>query len=272
MRSIVKSIFFLAILFGDVAFCGHPIKVSTFKKEFKIQLGKQLYQKALLGNVVAEALLAQSYHFGTLGFPKDLKKAFYWYTAALNHSEFMDSLFASMVLNNLGFMLKNGMGCNKDLEKAVDFFKQSINQSINHPSTSEIAYFNFAAMVYGGKGTPQDSKEAFKVFSQGVEKAPCSAFLLELLDQLEKGQRPTPQQLDCPQSVPSKERIQRVFAIFTRLLDKGEGLENNVLQWLADYMDTCPSGAKLAQCLQKAQQVLHSPDFLSPDINLMGKS
>lgn len=80
--------------------------------------------------------------------------------------------------NNLGFMLKNGMGCQKDIPRALLLFQEAVV----HGDT--IAWFNMAAtyehvvrLLEEGGDTEEEvapvKSAAFKAFVAGIYKAPA---------------------------------------------------------------------------------------------------
>jgi TPR repeat protein len=94
---------------------------------YKIYL-KKLRKLAYIGNSLAQYDLAQHYEDnGYLGYPNpkfNNNKRFYWYIKAAEND-------SGEAYNNLADLFERGDGCEKDLEKALLYYKKSMDLGYN---------------------------------------------------------------------------------------------------------------------------------------------
>ncbi len=100
-----------------------PSKYLEIQKEEKLMQGAsrdkavKFYRKAAKeGYAPAQYKLANSYHFGYSGFPKDYGKAYYWYQQASNQGHAKSA-------RRIGYMYDHGNGFERNIEKALYWHK-----------------------------------------------------------------------------------------------------------------------------------------------------
>lgn len=119
--------------------------------------------------VEAQAFLGNAYLFGENGVDLDYELAFHWLKKAAEQGNGFSAL-------NLGIMLLNGKGCEKNEESGFKFIKQAFDQDI------EEAYGPIGRCYFHGVGVAKDRKKAMDIFAKGAldnNDAECQ-FLLSL--------------------------------------------------------------------------------------------
>jgi hypothetical protein len=212
---------------------------------------KTLLLSAHSNNIPAQAALGEAYYFAREGVKKDLSKSYFWFKKAAENGSIES-------LNNLGFLLKNGFGCEKDLKKAYDYFSKVVQTNL-----SPIAYFNLSAMIYGGKGTNKNEGEAYQVFAKAFNAFPRLQLLFRILYTLKEKENVLPIFLQENNNVfhklESSETISASFNVFKFFLDAGEDIENELLQLIADYgfsLSPTTTIAELASFLMRSVLLL----------------
>ena len=230
--------------FGEALNVGRPPVSEPVKGHNlpNISMEQWATELARRGDLDAMSFLANCYYFGKdEDIPQNFHKAFYWYSRLAEKD-------MPLPLNNLGFMLKTGLACEKNYEKAAQAFKASIESPLSIKIGSDMAFLNLSALYYTGKGVEKDKAKAFELFKQFVTHSPISLGLLNSVELVEK-------EGNIPDFVlakfgrgrdgrfPKKEafveaslsELEKGFACFTRIVDKGEKQENKLLQLIADY-------------------------------------
>lgn len=94
-------------------------------------------------------------------------------------------------------------------------------------------------MEYGEKGTCLNRDNAFKTFTEGVKRTPITIQLLSIIEKIRNQQSfraLLPPKDSFEQLEISEDQIKAAFKTFTEMLDKGESVEDQLLQWIAEYM------------------------------------
>ena len=244
----MKKILITLLLFTSASSFGNPLKDNTpslAESEEKKENGSSsalvpqshewvLTDLARRGDISAMGSLANSYYFGReKSISKSPAKAFFWYKKLAEKD-------IPPGLNNMGFLLKNGFGCEKSYEKAAQAFKGAIESPLAERMPSDIALLNLSALYYSGKGVEKNVEKSFDLFERFVKRHPEVVVILEVLEIIEKEGNMAPFILQMEQNgeiaspVVSPD-VKKMFACFTRILDKGEEAENKLLQLIADY-------------------------------------
>lgn len=198
-----------------------------------------------LDNAWAQFELGARYYWGKNGFSKSYKKALYWWSKLADKG-------SPIAQNNLGFMYKNGFGCEKNYEKAFEYFKKSVSQQENY----SLGLLNLSAMYYTGKGTKKDAKLAFETFSDAVTGMAIRE-LFAIIFALQNGEDLIALLTKMDIGKPwSEQEILGAFKVFTSIIDTGEVKENDLLQLIADYMSFSQEPFNLSELKKFIKRVL----------------
>jgi TPR repeat protein len=115
-----------------------------------------LKKSAKNGYAYAQRLLGVAYAMGAPYFKQDYKEAIKWYLKAADQGD----LYA---ICNLGLMLEEGHGCDKDLKAAVDHYKIVADAGLPY------AQHLLADMYYFGKGVEPDRQKAYDLYKMASE-------------------------------------------------------------------------------------------------------
>ena len=221
------------------------------------------------GSIDDMAALAESYYFGkNPEIAQNLEKAFHWFSE-------LASKGIPGGLNNMGFMLKNGLACEKNYEKAAQAFQAAIDSPLSKRIPCDIALLNLSALYYSGRGVEKNSAKSFELFEKFATLHPNVGSLLSFLEVVEKNgdlsqfllQRMSKSELtindhSIPISPLTLSDIHTIFACFTRVIDKGEEGERKLLQLIADFYRvdlTQISVVYMAKILKEIYMILEKP-------------
>lgn len=117
-----------------------------------------LYRKvAERGLPIAQARLAYILYKG-IGTNKDAKKARYWMDKATNY-EYVDSYTTYI----LGLCYEEGLGCEKDMTKAMECFQKSCSKNVDE------ALIHTAILFAEGRLLKQDFNQALSIINNAIE-------------------------------------------------------------------------------------------------------
>lgn len=117
-----------------------------------------LYRKvAERGLPIAQARLAYILYKG-IGTNKDAKKARYWMDKATNY-EYVDSYTTYI----LGLCYEEGLGCEKDMTKAMECFQKSCSKNVDE------ALIHTAILFAEGRQLKQDFSQALSIINNAIE-------------------------------------------------------------------------------------------------------
>ena len=157
--------------------------VNAFHRGQYIIAAQEWQPLATKGDPDAARNLAMLYHRG-LGFEVDFIKARYWYKIAALKCN-------ATAQNNLGLLLLNGQGGDKDLVGAFRLFEKAALQGLHADSD---AMGNLAGMYLNGQGTQQNVIEAYKwyiLYGEYTTDFANKQKLLAFMPQIEKLLTPT---------------------------------------------------------------------------------
>jgi TPR repeat protein len=115
------------------------------------------YKKAVLnGDAIAQSNLGVSYHYGENGLRQDYKEAVKLYQKASDQGDRGGQ-------HNLAVMYRDGLGVEKDIDKALYWFKKAGNQDylVSQTSVGDILY-------YGRYGAKKDYAEALNWYKKAA--------------------------------------------------------------------------------------------------------
>lgn len=133
-------------------------------------------QAAQAGYVAAGHALAWAYA-NAEGTERNDAEAVRWYRWAAERGH-------TGSMNTLGFMLENGRGAPRDLIQAADWYRRAYDTD-GRP----IAAFNWARLLSGGRGVPQDNARAVQLFRVAAQAGRADAGL-QLALMAERGEAP----------------------------------------------------------------------------------
>ncbi len=125
-------------------------------KEEKEPTLEDAIQLADEGNLQAQLFLGYSYLYGTNNAPQDYQKSFEYYSKAAQQKD-------PTGLNNLGSLYYNGIGRERDTERARALFEQAA--AAGNPESA----VNLAFIYISGNGAPQNQSKALAYFDQAAE-------------------------------------------------------------------------------------------------------
>jgi TPR repeat protein len=117
---------------------------------------KWLKKSAKNGYAYAQRLLGIAYAMGAPYFKQDYKEAIKWYLKAADQGD-------PYAICNLGLMIENGQGCDRDLKAAVDHYKIAADAGLSH------AQHLLADMYYAGRGIEQNHQKAYDLYKRASE-------------------------------------------------------------------------------------------------------
>jgi hypothetical protein len=106
-----------------------------------------------------QAWIGCYYYKGNNGYPKDYKKALYWFDKAAGQND-------GHALYHLGNMYEYGYGVEKNYYTAMGYYNRSINASETYRPRSLL---RLGEMFYYGRGFARNYKEAFAYYSSSAE-------------------------------------------------------------------------------------------------------
>lgn len=175
----MRNFSLLSILFASgVALAGFEEGLDAFQRGNYKQAAREWQPLAASGDADAARNLAFLYHQG-LGFGIDYSKARYWYRIAALKCN-------ATAQNNLGLLLLNGQGGEKDPVGAYRLFEKAALQGLHADSD---AMGNLAGLYLNGIGTQQNVIEAYKwyiLYGEYTTNTENKKILLNLLPQVEK--------------------------------------------------------------------------------------
>jgi hypothetical protein len=177
-------------------------------------------REAEAGDSQAQTFLAHRNYFNRQS--RNYEESFRWFSQMARSGN-------DGALNNTGFMLKNGMGCPKDPQAAVQFFKKAVDGG-NH-----ISFYNLAAMYARGNGTPKDLEKAYALFKQQMGR---HYYFFMFIDGVRKGESPErilfQLKNKCPKTLIEKD-IRAAFNAFLYMCTAQTlDIENVMLQYLVN--------------------------------------
>lgn len=220
------------------------------------------------GSTDAMTALGESYYFGrNPEIAQNLEKAFYWFSELAKKD-------LPIGLNNLGFMLKNGLACEKNYEKAAQAFQAAIDSSLSKRIPCDMALLSLSALYYSGRGVKKNNVKAFELFEKFATLHPNIGNIFNCLEVVEKYgdlsqfflQHMSKGALmidhDAPIPPLTLSDIHTIFACFTRVIDKGEENERRLLQLIADFYKinfTQLGAAYIAKILKEFYIIVERP-------------
>lgn len=127
-------------------------------------LGKAVYwyeKSADQGNAYAHYSLARMYHYGEF-VEKDMDKAQHYYKTAFNKFERIE-LQDDNLWYRLGSMCKNGLGTEKDVARAINYFKASADLE------NKNAMCEYASELIKGENVPQDVEQGISMLQKSLK-------------------------------------------------------------------------------------------------------
>ena len=180
MKKFLLSLF---ISFPLIAFATFEDGVDAFNRGDYSRAAREWQPLANSGDSDAARNLARLYQQG-LGVKTDLIKARQHYRLAAAKCN-------ATAQNNLGLMMLNGHGGEKDLVGAFRFFEKAAKQGLHADAD---AMGNLAGMYFAGAGTQTNVIEAYKwyvLYGEYTTDVKNKQQLLSLLPQVEKSLTPT---------------------------------------------------------------------------------
>lgn len=180
MKKVLLSLF---ISFPLIAFATFEDGVDAFNRGDYSRAAREWQPLANSGDSDAARNLARLYQQG-LGVKTDLIKARQLYRLAAAKCN-------ATAQNNLGLMLLNGHGGEKDLVGAFRLFEKAAMQGLHADAD---AMGNLAGMYFTGAGTQTNVIEAYKwyvLYGEYTTDVKNKQQLLSLLPQVEKSLTPT---------------------------------------------------------------------------------
>jgi TPR repeat protein len=233
-----------------------------------------LIEEATNGNIRAQVFLGMVHYTGRPDVPQSYHKAFRWLKAAARENH-------PVAYELLGVMYKNGQGCEKNYEKALESF----NKAIENGGRSS-AWLHLANMHHKGKGVPKNDHKALHFFYEGMQRNPELKKIFELiyvvqndkeimpyLANIYEGKQPLEKEIklhkdqdncenDHSYSYINSKEVQAAFKIFCAIIDKNDYEENNFLQLIFDNSDEFKKDMRLKdfiKILKKICIILEKP-------------
>jgi hypothetical protein len=189
---------YLLILYPLVTFATFEDGVDAFNRGDYTRAAREWQPLANAGDADAARNLARLYHQG-LGVNLDYYKARQWYRLAASKCN-------ATAQNNLGLLMLNGQGGEKDPVGAFRLFEKAALQGLHSDSD---AMGNLAGMYFTGTGTQPNVVEAYKwylLYAEYTTDIKNKQKLLTIMPQIEKSLTIT-QKVEALRRVSSFQRI-----------------------------------------------------------------
>jgi TPR repeat protein len=284
MKKIVRMLFCLAwtTAFGESTKKEAQNTVKNVEKQALLGPKSESWSRERLlselagkGDISAISELSSAYYWGNRpGISKDMVKAFFW-SKALADKDIPEGW------NTMGWLLKNGWGCTKSYEQAAYAFEKAMTSPLADklPMPVYMPLLHLSALYYGGKGVHKSIEKSFDFFQRFAHKNPQACVLLELLELIEQegnlsyfllktlSERAIraedhPMDRPLPEEALSLARIEKAFSYFKKVLDKGEKMENKLLQMISKWYPAHPAHAGLGsfcKILEECYDILGKP-------------